>query len=70
MIAAVFTLVIYLAVIGLLYWLVIYVIDSVPIPDPPARIIKILAMVLLVLLVIVLLLNLIGANTGITLPRL
>ena len=70
MIATVITLIIYLAVIGLLYWLVIWVIDAIPIPDPPARIIKILAMVVLVLIVIVLLLNLIGANTGINLPKL
>jgi len=70
MIATVITLIIYLAVIGLLYWLLIWVIDAIPIPDPPARIIKILAMVVLVLIVIVLLLNLIGANTGINLPKL
>jgi len=70
MIAAIFTLIIYLIVAGLLYWLVIYAVDAVPIPDPPARIIKLLAMVLLVLVVIVLLLNLIGANTGINLPKL
>jgi hypothetical protein len=69
-IATLITLIIYLCVVGLLYWLLIYVIDAIPIPDPPARIIKILAMVLMVLLVIVLLLNLIGANTGISLPRL
>ena len=42
-------------VLGLLYWLVIYVIDTIPIPDPPARIIKIALMVLMVLVIIVLL---------------
>ena len=72
MIGALITLIIYLLVLGLLYWLVIYVLDSVPIPDPPNRIIKIALMVLMVIIVIVLLLNLIGVGIGndIHLPKL
>jgi hypothetical protein len=72
MVGALITLIIYLLVLGLLYWLVIYVLDSVPIPDPPNRIIKIALMVLMVIIVIVLLLNLIGVGIGndIHLPRL
>ena len=71
MISALITLIIYLLVLGLLYWLVIYVVDTIPIPDPPARIIKIALMVLMVLIVIVLLLNIIGMGTGdFNLPRL
>jgi hypothetical protein len=70
MIMALLTLIIYLAVVGLLYWLLIYVIDAIPIPDPPARIIKIVAMVILVLIIISLLLNLLGVSTGLDLPRL
>lgn len=70
MISALITLIIYLCVLGLLYWLIIYVLDTIPIPDPPNRIIKILLMVLMVVIVIVLLLNLIGAGGTISLPRL
>jgi hypothetical protein len=70
MISALITLIIYLLVIGLLYWVVIYVIDAIPIPDPPNRIIKIALMVLLVLVIIVLLLNLIGVGGNLQLPRL
>jgi hypothetical protein len=70
MIMALLTLIIYLAVVGLLYWLLIYVIDAIPIPDPPARIIKIIAMVILVLIIISLLLNLLGVSTGLDMPRL
>jgi hypothetical protein len=70
MISALITLIVYLLVIGLLYWLVIYVIDAVPIPDPPARVIKIALMVLMVLVIIVLLLQLLGGNTGLNLPRI
>jgi hypothetical protein len=70
MISALVTLIIYLLVLGLLYWLVIYIIDTVPIPDPPARIIKIALMVIMVLVVVVLLLNLLGMGTGLDLPRI
>ena len=69
MIPALITLIIYLLVLGLLYWLVIYVLDAIPIPDPPNRIIKIALMVLLVIVIIMLLLDLIGMG-GIDLPRL
>jgi len=70
MISALVTLIIYLLVLGLLYWLVIYVVDAVPIPDPLNRIIKIALMVIMVLIVVVLLLNLIGVGTGLDLPKL
>jgi hypothetical protein len=70
MIGGFITLIIYLLVLGLLYWLVIYVLDTIPIPDPPNRIIKIALMVLMVLIIIVLLLNLIGLGGDLHLPRL
>jgi hypothetical protein len=70
MIAALINLIVYLLVVGLLYWLVIYVIDTIPIPDPPARIIKIALMVLMVLVVILLLLQLLGAGAGLNLPKI
>lgn len=71
MIAALINLIIYLIVLGLLYWLVIHVIDTIPIPDPPNRFIKLALMVLLVLVVIVLLLELLGSGVGgVNLPRL
>jgi hypothetical protein len=72
MISALITLIVYLLILGLLYWVVIYVVDAIPIPDPPNRIIKIALMVLMVLIVVILLLNLLGgANVGtLNLPRL
>ena len=69
MIAGLINLIIYLLVLGLLYWLVIYVLDTIPIPDPPNRIIKIALMVLMVIVVILLLLSLVGIDVG-GLPRL
>lgn len=70
MISALITLIIYLLVLGLLYWLVIYVVDTIPIPDPPARIIKIALMVLMVLVIIVLLLNMLGGGTSLNIPKI
>lgn len=71
MIAALINLIIYLIVLGLLYWLVVYVIDTIPIPDPPNRFIKLALMVLLVLIVIVLLLDILGGGVGgLGLPKL
>lgn len=71
MISGLITLIIYLLVLGLLYWLVIYILDTVPVPDPPNRIIRIALMVLMVLVIIVLLLNLVGTSVGgLDLPRL
>lgn len=70
MIPALITLIVYLLIVGLLWWLVIYVIDTIPIPDPPARVIKIALMVLLVLIIISLILNLFGHLGGVDLPKL
>jgi hypothetical protein len=68
MIPALINLIVWLLVIGILYWLVIYIIDTVPIPDPPARIIKIGLIVALTIVVILMLLDLIGVNTGVNMP--
>lgn len=60
MIAALVYFVVYLIVIGLIVWLLLYIIDQVPLPAPFNRIAKIVVTVLGVLIVILLLLNLIG----------
>jgi hypothetical protein len=70
MISALITLVVYLLVLGILWYLIDYVIRTLPVPDPPARIIRILLVVIFCIIVIVLLLNLIGVSTGVSLPRI
>ena len=70
MISALITLVVYLLVLGILWYLADYVIRAIPVPDPPARIIRIVLVVIFCLIAIVLLLNLIGVSTGVDLPRL
>jgi len=68
MIGALITLVGYLFVIGLLLWLVFYVLSEFPLPHPFPKIIRIGAVVIAVLIVIVLILDILGGGT-IGVPR-
>jgi len=70
MINALITLIIWLLVIGILYWIVIYVLDAIPIPDPPNRIIKVVLAVVLALVVLMVLLDLLGVHSGVSFPRI
>ena len=69
MISTLLTLVIYCLVLGLIVWLVHYVIDVIPISEPFARIAKILVIVVAVIIIILLLLSLIDGGPA-RLPRL
>ena len=46
MIPALIQLIIWLLIVGILYWLVVYVVDNF-IPDPPGRAIKVVVLVVL-----------------------
>jgi hypothetical protein len=70
MIGTLITLIVYLLVIGILLWLVWYIIDAIPIPDPPARFIKLAVIVICVLVAVVILLDFAGISTGWNVPRL
>jgi hypothetical protein len=69
MIPALIQLIIWILVVGILYWVVIYVLDAIPIPDPANRIIKVVLAVVLLLAVLLMLLDMLGINTGVNLPR-
>ena len=69
MIGTLVSLVIYLLVVGLIVWLLMFLIDYVPVPDPFNRVAKIIIMVVAVLIVIILLLGLVGEGPGLRLPR-
>jgi hypothetical protein len=69
MIPALISLIIWLLVVGILYWVAVYVVDNF-IPDPPARLVKVVLIVIIALVVVLALLNLIGVGTGIDFPRL
>ncbi len=70
MISALISLIVWLLVVGILYWIVIYVLDAVPIPDPPNRIIKIVLAVVLALVVLLAVLDLLGVHSGVNFPRI
>ena len=69
MIGAIINLIIYLLILGILYYLFVYVVDQF-IPDPPQRILKVAAIVVLCIIVILLLLDLIGAGGNLSLPKI
>jgi hypothetical protein len=68
MVSSLIGLVVYLIVIGLVFWLLNYLVDNVPMDEPFRRIAKIALMVVAVLIVIILLLDFIGV-IGPGLPR-
>jgi len=69
MIGSLVALVIYVIVIGLILWLLSYLVDNVPMQEPFKRVCKIALLVVGVLIVILLLLQFIGAIDG-GFPRL
>lgn len=64
MITSLIYLVVYIIVLGLIVWLLNYMIDAIPLQEPFHRIAKIALMVVSVLIVILLLLNFIGVLDG------
>jgi hypothetical protein len=70
MISALFTLLIYLVIFGILWWVVDFCIANLPISDPPARFIRIAMVIIFAIVLVGLLLGLVGVTTGVDLPRL
>lgn len=64
MITALIHLVIYIVVIGIIVWLLLYLISAIPLPEPFNRVARICIIVLSVLIVILLLLQFIGVDGG------
>jgi len=69
MIAAIVNLIIYIVVLGILYAVVVYAVDNL-LPDPPARIIKVVCVILLALVLVLMLINLLGGGAGLDMPKL
>jgi TRAP-type C4-dicarboxylate transport system permease small subunit len=70
MIGMLFTILIYIVVLGILWFAIDYAINNVPIPDPPARFIRIIVVVFFCIILVALLLNMTGVQTGVNLPRI
>jgi len=64
MIEGLIHLVIYLIVIGVIIWLLTYLVDAVPLPEPFARVAKVVILVVGILIVILLLLQFAGLAGG------
>jgi hypothetical protein len=60
MITALVHLVIYIVVLGVIVWLLLYLIDAVPVPEPFSRVARVAITVLGVLILILLLLQFVG----------
>jgi hypothetical protein len=65
-----FSLVIYIIVLGIIFWLLNYLIDNVPMDPNFKRVAKIVLLVLSVLVLIWLLLGLIGVGGPFYVPRI
>jgi amino acid transporter len=60
MIGALISLIIYIIILAVLWWLVNYVLDNFPLPEPAARIIRVAVTIILVLIAIYILLGVFG----------
>jgi hypothetical protein len=69
MIGAIINMIIYLLVLGILYYLFVYVVDSF-IPEPPQKILKVVAIVVVCIVVILLLLQLLGSSGSFNMPKI
>jgi hypothetical protein len=69
MIMSLLTLVVYILILGLLYWLCDYLLGLFPLPEPMNRIVRAIVIVVLVLILISILLNVLGAGYDLGLPR-
>ena len=68
MIGALVNLIIWLLILGILYAIVVYVVDNL-IPDPPGRYIKVAAVVVIALAAVLLLIDLVGGG-GVGFPKI
>lgn len=67
MITGLITFVIYLIVLGLVAWLLVYVVDLLPLPAPFGQVARIVIIVVCVLILVIMLLGLIGEGPGLRL---
>ncbi len=65
MIGALITFVIYLIVLGIIMWLLLYIIDTVPMGEPFHTVARVVVIVVACLILILLLLQLVGGVGGV-----
>lgn len=69
MVTSLISLVIYIVIVGVIFWLLIYVIDNVPIFEPFRQVARMVVMVFGALILIIILLQFLGVVDG-GMPRL
>jgi hypothetical protein len=70
MIGALITLLIYVVVLALLWWLANYILDNFPLPEPAGRIVRVAVVVIIVIAAIYMLLGIFGVVGFEGVPRL
>jgi hypothetical protein len=70
MIVGLVNLIIYIIILGLLFWVLQYAISAIPLPEPFAKVAQVLLILVAVVIVIILLLQLVGGAGDIHLPGL
>ena len=68
MIAGLVALVVYLLIIGLIVWLLLYLIDNIPLPEPFHKVARVVVIAVGVLILVYLLLGALGEAPRIKLP--
>ena len=69
MIGALISLLVYVIVLAVIWWLVTYVLDNFPLPEPANRIIRVAVVIIIVLAALFILLGVFGIG-GYETPRL
>lgn len=69
MLGTLINLLIWLIILGVLWYAIEYAITHLPVPDPPARLIRIVVVLIFCLLIIGVLLSMVGGGGVINLPR-
>ena len=69
MIGALITLIVYIIVLALLWWLINYVLDNFPLPEPANRLIRVAVTVAIVIIAVFLILGLFGVGGIEGVPR-
>lgn len=70
MIQALISLVIWLLIIGVIFWAVRYIASTLPMDPVVRNVINVVLTVVTVVVVLIVLLNLLGVMTGVSLPRM
>jgi hypothetical protein len=70
MLSALITLIIYVIVLAVFWWLVNYILDNFPLPEPANKIIRVALVIIIVLAALYILLNVFGVGGVDGVPRL